>query len=66
MDLKMDIELNAHKEEIEDNIYMLLKETIEVDKRLDEGLIDNYSYETRMTFLKKQISKTQKKLDRLD
>ncbi len=62
----MDIELNAHKEEIEDNIYMLLKETIEVDKRLDEGLIDNYSYETRMTFLKKQISKTQKKLDRLD
>lgn len=62
----MDIELNAHKEELEDNIYVLLKETIEVDKRLDEGLIDNYSYETRMTFLKKQISKTQKKLDRLD
>ena len=62
----MDIESNAYKEEFEDNIYVLLKETIEVDKRLDEGLIDNYSYETRMTFLKKQISKTQKKLDRLD
>lgn len=62
----MDIELNAKREELEGSIYALLKETAEVDKKLDDGLLDNYSYETHMTFLKKQLSKTQKKLDRLD
>ena len=62
----MSIELNAEREDLEDYINELLKEISEVDSRLDEGLIDNRSYENRVLFLKKQLSKAQRELDQLD
>lgn len=61
----MDTDINTVREELEANIQEIYREMKEAGDRFDQKFIDSRSYENRMLFLKKQLSKAQKELDEL-
>lgn len=62
----MDIELQAKREECENDIQEILREIEYSNEKLDQEMIDQRSYDSRMLFLKQQLSKAQRALDELD
>ncbi|MEA3485336.1 MAG: hypothetical protein U9R03_01365 [Candidatus Aerophobetes bacterium] len=62
----MDMEQQAAHEEAENNIQEILREIKEIENRLDEGMLDERSYNNSMLHMKKLLSAAQRALDALD